>query len=180
MLQVIIPPSEQFDPNTNEFFETKEQTLCLEHSLVSVSKWESKWHKSFLGTKEKTQEEILDYIRCMTLTQNVNPSVYRCIPASIIEEISRYIEDPMTATWFSEEENKKNSKEVITSEIIYYWMIAQNIPVEFQKWHLNRLITLIRVCSIKNQPPKKMSKSELASRNRALNEARKQRLNTKG
>ena len=184
MLRITIPGDEQWDAAKEEFVQTrKDQTLQLEHSLVSISKWESKWGKPFLRKEPMTDEEITDYVRCMTLTQNVDPEVYRYLTNENFEEVNQYINAPMTATWFSEEKNgngKGNRGEQITSELIYYWMIALNIPSEYQKWHLNRLLTLIRVCNVKNQPPKKMSKKELLSRNRALNEARRQQLNTRG
>jgi hypothetical protein len=162
------------------FIEPKKQVLQLEHSLVSISKWESKWCKPFLSKNEMTVEETLDYIRCMTLTQNVNPDIYNYITNENIRQVNKYIEAPMTATWFTEEKNGKPNREQITNELIYYWMVALNIPFECQKWHFNRLLTLIRVCNIKNQPPKKMSKKDILSRNAALNAARKKQLNTKG
>ena len=180
MLQITIPAVEQWDERKQEFVTTKEQTLQLEHSLVSLSKWESKWCKAFLTKQEKTFEETLDYIKFMTLTQNVDPEVYKYLTNGNIDEINRYIEAPMTATYFSEDKNGKTSREQITAEIIYYWMISLNIPFECQKWHLNRLLTLIKVCNIKNTPPKKRSKKEIMSRNAALNAARRKRLNTKG
>lgn len=180
MLQITIPATEQWDESKQEFVTTKETTLQLEHSLVSLSKWESKWCKSFLSRQEKTYEETLDYIKCMTLTQNVKPEIYNNLTRSNVEEINKYIESPMTATYFSENRNGRGGRELITSELIYYWMITLNIPFECQKWHLNRLLTLIRVCNIKNQPPKKMSRREIMSRNAALNAARRQQLNTKG
>lgn len=179
MLKITIPSIEQYDEVNNEFITSKEQILQLEHSLVSLSKWEAKWEKPFLSSGDKTSEESIDYIRCMTLTQNVDPSVYKFITPSIIDEVSKYISAPMTATTFNNEK-KSHSKEIITSELIYYWMVASNIPFECQKWHLNRLITLIKVCGIKNSPPKKMSRSEILSRNKTLNEARRKALNTKG
>lgn len=181
MLQIIIPATEGWDDEKQEFVALgKEQVLQLEHSLVSISKWESKWHKSFLHTKAKTEEEVLDYIKCMTLTQNVKPEVYTRLTADNIKQINEYIEDPMTATYFSEEKGGKTSRECVTSELIYYWMIALNIPIKFEKWHLNRLLTQIRVCNIKSQPPKKMSRAEIMVRNAELNAERKQRFNTKG
>ena len=180
MLSITIPETELFDESTQEFVLTKEQTLQLEHSLVSISKWESKWCKPFLSKSPKTDEETLDYIKCMTITQNVKPEVYdRLTPENIIQ-IYNYMNAPMTATTFHDDRNSKTSNEQVTNEIIYYWMTILNIPIECQKWHFNRLMTLIRVCNIKNQPPKRMSKRELLSRNRALNEARKKQLNTNG
>ena len=118
----------------------------------SLHKWESKWNKAFLTKREKTTEEIIDYVKCMTLTKNVNPEVYLCLTADNFKQIQNYIEAPMTATTFADDKQSKNSREVITSELIYYWMIAQNIPFECRKWHLNSLLTLIRVCNIKNAP----------------------------
>lgn len=180
MLRITIPAVEQWDEAKQEFIYTKEQTLSLEHSLVSLSKWESKWCKAFLTKQEKTFEETLDYIKCMTLTQNVDPEVYNYLTNENIKEINEYIGAPMTATYFSDEKTSKTSREQVTAELIYYWMIALNIPFECQKWHLNRLLTLIKVCNIKNQPPKKRSKKDIMSRNAALNAARRKQLNTKG
>lgn len=181
MLQITIQLSpEGWDEIKQEFVEPEIQVLELEHSLVSVSKWESKWCKSFLSNPEKTIDETKDYIRCMTITPNVDPEVYEYLSNDNITEINKYIEAPMTATYFNERKNNKGGRETITSELIYYWMIALNIPFECQHWHLNRLITLVRVCQIKNTPPKKMSRGEIMSRNAALNAARRQQMNTKG
>ena len=180
MLQITIPAVEQWDESVQEFVYSKPQTLQLEHSLISLSKWESKWHKPFLSKTEKTTEETIDYIRCMTLTQNVKPEVYSNLSVENILQVNEYIENPMTATTFIEDRDGKKSREIVTAELIYYWMISLNIPVEFEKWHLNRLLTLIRVCNIKNQPPKKSSRREIMSRNAALNAARKRQLNTNG
>lgn len=180
MLEITIPATEQWDELKQEFVNTKEQKLRLEHSLVSLSKWESKWCKPFLTKQEKTPEETIDYIKCMTLTQNVDPNVYTCLNEINKKVINDYIQAPMSATSFSKDRNKGPNGEQITAELVYYWMIALNIPFECQKWHLNRLLTLIRVCNIKNQPPKKMGKKALMSRNRQLNAARRHQLNTKG
>ena len=180
MLQITIPSRELWDEEKNEFINTKEQVLQLEHSLVSLSKWEAKWCKTFLSKKDKTQEETIDYIKCMTITQNVNPDIYKYLTKENINEIQSYISAPMTATWFSDDNNSSPNREHVTSELIYYWMIAFNIPFECQKWHLNRLLTLIRVCNIKNKPAKKMSRSEIMARNASLNAARRKQLNTKG
>ena len=179
MLQLTIPANEVWDEEKQEFVYIKEQTLRLEHSLVSLSKWESKWCKPFYATEEKTYEETIDYIKCMTLNQHIDPDVYRYLTNKNIKDINEHIAAPMTATTFSD--NRRGGfREQITSELIYYWMIALNIPPEYQKWHLNRLLTLIRVCEIKNQPPKKMSKGELMRRNSAINAARLKKYNTTG
>mgnify|MGYP000280051301 CR=1 FL=1 len=180
MLQITVPSAELFDEENQEFVYVKQATLQLEHSLVSLSKWESKWNKPFLTKEEKTIQETIDYIRCMTITQNVNPMVYRCLTNDNIRQVNSYIEAPMSATRFYEEKNGKINREQVTAEIIYYWMIALSIPFECQKWHLNRLLTLIRVCNIKNQPPKKHSRKEIMRRNAALNAARRKQLHTKG
>lgn len=178
MLNIVVPDQEFFNEETQEFFTLKGQTLQLEHSLVSLSKWESKWNKPFLSKNEKTLKETIDYIRCMTITQNVKPYIYDMLTNENILDINKYIDSPMTATTFNVQNTP--SREIITSEIIYYWMISLNIPLECQKWHLNRLLTLIRVCNLKNAPSKKMSKKEIMSRNAALNAARRKKLNTKG
>ena len=180
MLTITIPARETFDDETKTFGSTKEQTLQLEHSLVSLSKWESKWCKAFLSREEKTLEETIDYIKCMTITQNVKPEVYNFLSKENIEEINNYISAPMTATTFNNQGQNGRNNETTTSEIIYYWMISLNIPMECQKWHLNKLLTLIRVCNIKNTPPKKMSKRDIINRYSSLNEARKKQLSTKG
>lgn len=180
MLRITVPASEQFDERTQTFVGVEEQTLELEHSLVSLSKWESKWCKPFLSKTAKTNEEILDYIKCMTLTPDVKPEVYEFLTEENYIQINKYIDAPMTATTFSDDKTSKGSREIVTSELIYYWMIALTIPVEFQYWHLNRLLTLVKVCNIKNSPPKKRSRRELMSRNRALNAARRQQYNTTG
>lgn len=180
MLQITVPLSpEKWDEAKNEFIEPKTQTLKLEHSLVSISKWESKWCRAFLSNKGMTVEETIDYIKCMTLTQNVNPEVYEHITDENIEQVRKYIEAPMTATVISEEKSNKGSRETVTSELIYYWMITLQIPFECRKWHLNRLLMLIRVCNVKNSP-KKRSRRDIMSRNTALNAARKKQLNTRG
>lgn len=180
MLRLTIPAVELWDEKKQEFVTTKEQTLQLEHSLVSLSKWESKWCKPFLSKDSKTFDETLDYIKCMTITQNVDPKVYDYLTRENIEQVNTYIEAPMTATTFVDDPTERRSKEIITAEIVYYWMVAHNIPFECQKWHLNRLLTLIRVCNIKNAPPKKRNKKEIMRRNAALNEARRRKMNSRG
>lgn len=180
MLRLVIPSRELWDGRKSQFVYTKEQTLQLEHSLISISKWESKWQKAFLSRKEKTQEESIDYIRCMLITPNVDSHVISTLSSQSIEVINEYISAPMTATYFREDKSERGSREVVTAELIYYWMISLNIPFECQKWHLNRLLALIRTCSIKNSPPKKRSTKEIMSQNAALNAARRKQLNTRG
>ena len=184
MLKIVIPKTEQYDPERNLFFTTNEQTLILEHSLVSISKWESKWKTPFLHNKGLTREQLQDYVRCMTLTQNVDPRVYYALTSKNYEDIKNYMEDPMTATVINEKNLPPNMRgkqnKLITSELIYYWMTALNIPPEYQKWHLNRLMTLIRVASLEQQPPKNMSKRDIMSQNAALNAARRAKLKSKG
>lgn len=181
MLKIVIPEQEYYDSENNEFIFVKKQQLSLEHSLVSISKWESKWCKAFLSSK-KTKEEVLDYVRCMTLTQNVDPLVYKYIPNDILLEIQKYIEAPMTATkFYANSHQSVNRNRVITSEQIYYWMTALNIPSEYQKWHINRLLTLIRIASEENNPKKrKMGRQEIMRQNSDLNAARRKALHSKG
>jgi hypothetical protein len=178
MLTIEIPESEFFFEETSEFKQVKGYILQLEHSLVSLSKWESKWKKPFLNS-EKTIEESVDYIRCMTINHNVPDYVYKVLTDKHMQMVTDYISDPMTATTFREID-KQVSREIITSELIYYWMIAQQIPFECRKWHLNTLLTLIRVCAVKSAPPKKMNKQAIMNQNRAINNARKARLNSRG
>jgi len=179
MLKITIPPQELFDEATQEFIYTKSVELVLEHSLVSLSKWESRWKKPFLTKENKTREETIDYIRAMTITQNVKDDDYNHITQDIINQVTDYIDDPMSATIFREEKGS-SSREIVTAELIFYWMIAFQIPFECQKWHLNRLLTLIRVCNVKNQPQKKRSRADVLKQNRMLNDARRAKLNTKG
>lgn len=190
MLELKIKAHEGFDESKNEFVTTKPTTLCLEHSLVSLSKWEAKYRKPYLSTEKKTAEEILYYIKCMTITQNVDPNVYKLLSKEDFKKINDYITDTATATWFNDRKAEgqppsRPVKEVITSELIYYWMVSYRIPFECQKWHLNRLLTLIRICNVKEAQHNgkgagKMSKRDILAQNRALNAARRQKLGTKG
>lgn len=183
MLQIIIPSLEMWNEKKEEFVVLPEKKIVLEHSLVSISKWERKWGKPFISEEKKTYEETVDYVKCMTITQNVDDSIYNRLTVKNIREIDNYINAPMTAAWFSGDKNKgtqRRGREQITSEIIYYWMITYNIPVEFQKWHLNSLLTLIRVCHIKNNPPKARSKKEIMKSNAEINAMRRKKLHTKG
>lgn len=183
MLKIVIPETEYYDEGTNQFVTVKEQTLMLEHSLVSISKWESKWHKPFLHQGEDfSEEEALDYFRCMTITQNVNPLVYHALTPTNILEIKEYIDNPMTATTIKKLPGGggKHANRIITSEVIYYWMVSHQIPSEYEKWHLARLLTLIQVCNIENGPKKNMSKKDIYAQNKALNEARRKRFGSSG
>lgn len=181
MLRIKVPISvEGWDEQKEEFVEAEVVELELEHSLVSISKWESKWCKSFISSKEKSFEETVDYIKMMVLTENVDPDVFNHLTQENVNQINDYIGAPMTATVFGGDQERGTSREVITSELVYYWMITQNIPFECQNWHLNRLLTLIRVCNVKNAPPKKRSKGEIMRSNAALNKARREQMNTKG
>ena len=179
MLTIKIPGLEYFNEETNEFTYYDDEIIEVEHSLVSISKWESTWCKPFLDGKDKSLEQIVDYVKCMTITPNVDDDVYSRLTEDNLVVINEYIGKPMTATTFKEEK-KSAGREIITSEIIYYWMVSYNIPFECQYWHLNRLLTLIKVCNVKNNPPKKMSQREILARNKALNDARKKEFGTRG
>lgn len=180
MLRLKIAPTEMWDERKQEFVQTGERELMLEHSLVSLAKWESKWQKPFLDQKPKTGDEMLDYVRCMTITQNVSPETYSRLTTGNMAEIEQYISRPMIATTFSAEQHGNRNGEKTTAELIYYWMVTLSIPFECEKWHLNRLLALIRVCNLKNQPARKKSQRAILQENRALNAARRQRLRTRG
>lgn len=180
MLTIIVPGISLWDELNEEFTNSEGFTLELEHSLVSLSKWESIHEKPFLGTESKTDEEVFSYIKCMILTPNFPPEVLSRLSQDNISEIQKYIDAKMTATWFNEPPVTKKSREIITAELIYYWMISLNIPIEFEHWHLNRLFTLIKIFNVKNAPQKKMSRSEILARNRELNAQRKAQLGTGG
>ena len=180
MLNVFIPEREYYDGVTETFITTPARSLVLEHSLVAISKWESKWMKPFLGKNSKTNEEIYDYIRCMIIGDDCDMFTLRNMPQTELDKITNYIQSSSTATTITQSKDSKPSREIITSELIYYWMVAFNIPFECQHWHLNRLLTLVNICNIKNSPPKKQSPRETLSRNAALNAARKKAMKTSG
>ena len=182
MLHITIPEIEMYDSEKNLFYTTESKKFILEHSLISISRWESKWKKPFLyKSEQKTNEELYDYIRCMSVGKQLSDFDVKNIPEDTLKDIISYMGDSMTATWFREDKSKgkKKSNSIITSEKIYYWMTAYNIPFECEKWHINRLLTLIRVCNEENNP-RKMSRKDIMAENRVLNAARKAKLRTKG
>ncbi|MCF0140621.1 MAG: hypothetical protein HUJ78_01145 [Mogibacterium sp.] len=183
MITITVPETEMFDNKENRFFLIKETKIKLEHSLISVSKWESKWKIPFLfKSEEKTVEQTMDYIKCMTIN-DVNENVYSAFTNENFSSVKEYIESPMSATWFREKKQQKKSSEIITSELIYYWMVLYNIPLECEKWHLNRLLTLIRICSIKAEEHiggNKMSKNSILSENQLINLERRAKFNSRG
>lgn len=180
MLSITISPVELWDGINQEFIQFDGIDLELEHSLLSISKWESKWNKLFLSKQPKTREETIDYIRCMTLTENVAPEVYNYLTNDNIKQIGDYIDAPMTASTVPKEKNQPKSREQVSSELIYYWMLTLNIPFECESWHLNRLLMLIEICSYKNKKPKKTSMKDRYQRNAKINAANRRRFNSKG
>lgn len=179
-LKLHVIPDEQFDPETNTFYTPKPQTIVLEHSLISISRWESKWHKSYLETEHKTREEVLDYVRCMTLTSGVDPRLYLSLPAKTQNEIVEYLNDPATATVLKQQKTKGGKRDKVTSELIYYWMTIYNIPFECEKWNIKRLLVLIQICSAKSTPPKKVGKNQMWQNYSQLNNKRKAAMHTRG
>jgi hypothetical protein len=182
MLSITIKgKSELWDPVKEEFRSAKDTTITLEHSLVSISKWESNWRKPFFKREPKTTEEYLDYIKCMTITQNVPDDVYYCLSKDNIIEIQKYIDASLTATWFQKQNNKGSNRAITTSEVIYAQMVEYGIPFDpCQKWHISRLLTLIRVCSENNNQPKKMSKNEVSKMYSSINAQRRAAMHSKG
>lgn len=180
MLEITIPKFELYDEGNNEFLEIGPYNLSMEHSLVSISKWESKWHKPFIGQDNLSNEEVVDYFRCMTITKNVNPIAYSYLSSDNIKKINEYIDDPMTGTTFYEFlPERSEDKKKISSEEIYSKMILLEIPFECEKWHINRLLTLIRVCNL-DRSDKKMTKMETMKAYQKLNAERRKNLKTKG
>lgn len=190
MITIEVPEREVYYKET--FYKVEKRTVIqLEHSLISIQKWESKWHKAFLSRNNKTTEETIDYIRCMCITPNVKEDVFYCIPPDEMKRILQYLEDPMTATHFREDQAKQdlsmrgNRKEVITAELVYYWMVTLNIPSEYKKWHINQLLTLIRLINLKNaalngKGKNKRSRMEILEDHRSINEENKKRFGTSG
>jgi len=180
MLTITVGGTESFDETTDSFVLVGGTEIQLEHSLVSLSKWESIFEKPFLGDDQKSGEEVLTYIKCMCLDDNLAPEVFQQLTEANFKAVNDYLNAKQTATWFADAPGAPRSREIITSELIYYWMTAFNIPWEAQEWHLNRLFTLIRICNTKQSKPKKMSRAEEAQRRRDLNEQRKKQLGTTG
>lgn len=182
MLVITLPSVEVFDEASETFHNLPEVVLHLEHSLASLSKWESVYEKTFLGKEEKTTEQIHNYIRFMNDDEDLGDEVFARLSAEDYNRINQYITAKRSAVWFPEDtgEGSAPSREAVTSELIYYWMVSHNIPFECQYWHLNRLLTLIRVCNKKNSPPKKMSPGEMAAQRRKINDERRAKLATSG
>lgn len=180
MLRIAIGGNEYYDERENRIIEIPAKVVCLEHSLRSIAKWESKWNIPFLSNKEKTREQSVDYIRCMETTGRIDLSFMDLITPEQTKRVSEYINANMTATTITHRGGRKPSREIITAEILYYWMIQYGIPSEYDKWHLNRLLTLIEVCSIKSGPQQKMGHKEQMAQQRALNEARRAQFKTRG
>lgn len=189
MLTITIPDREYYDPVKEEFGKIKGATLRMEHSLISISKWEAKWKKPFLvKDPPKTEEESFDYFMCMCVDRSIDPDAIRYgLTPNLINQINAYMGDPYTATTFSSDGPEgKPDRSIITSEIIYWSMIQHNIPIEFEKWNLNRLLTLIKVCNIKQAEAdpkygkgKKLSKSALYAKHNRINEMNKARMAAK-
>ena len=180
MLKLIVPGTEYFNEETSTFETVGDTELELEHSLISLSKWESKYQKPFLSNSPKTPEEIMGYVEAMIISPIYPPEIFNSFSQENFLAINRYIESKESATTFGSMPERKGQGEVITSELIYYWMVAFNIPFECEYWHLNRLFSLIRICNIKNEKPKKMNRREIATRNRELNAIRRAQYNTSG
>lgn len=181
MLKITIPSRELFDNDTQMFVYSKEQTILLEHSLVSISKWEAITEKAFIGNSEKSIDDTMLYIQCMTVSKNIDEKVYAALSDENINAVKNYIDKKNTATTINKFYNGGGSSgDVVTSELIYYWMLCHKIPFECQRWHLNRLLTLIDICNVKNAPPQKMSRSALAQRNKSLNAQRRAQMNSRG
>lgn len=180
MLRIVVEENEVYDEEKNEFSVVGGIVLDFEHSLLALSKWESKYKKPFLSSEERTSEETFGYLEAMLLTPGVGLDVLLRSSSETLDKVQEYIQSSESATTFGEMPERRGRGETITSELIYYWLVAFNIPFECEKWHLNRLLSLIRICNMKNTPPKKMSKSEIAQRNRELNAKRREKLGTSG
>lgn len=179
MLRITVPGGDMFDEEKNKFRTIKGQTIELEHSLISISKWESKWKKAFLSRSPRNEDEIRDYVRCMTVTPGVNPDLYLCLTTENIRDIQAYIDDTMSATVFRGGGAPKGTPKPKTSEQIYGAMVLLGIPFECQKWHLNRLLNLIHECEILNDGGK-MSQKDSARCMSQMNAMRRAKHHTRG
>lgn len=180
MLELVVGGNEMYDNSSQEFITEGGFRLQLEHSLLSLSKWESITERAFLGKEAKTPDEVFLYVKCMVIDPQTPPEIFQQLGNEHYKVINEYIEKKMTATWFADAPGAPETRDIITSELIYYWMTVLNIPFSCEGWNLNRLFTLIRVCNIKSSKPKKMSRTEIAQRNRELNARRKAELGTAG
>lgn len=181
MLSLVVPAMELYDSEREEFVYTKPVSFEIEHCLLAMSRWESKWKKPFLSPDEKTSDEVIDYIRCMTMSDNVPDDVYNRLPYDVIEQINDYVDAPHSATTIRNQEGSGRVRnEIVTTEVIYYWMTAFGIPFECETWNLDRLLKLIEICLIKSQPAKKMPKAQVRQMYDSLNKARRSKLHSKG
>lgn len=180
MLEITTREDEFYDERADKFIQIPACTLTLEHSLISLAKWESRWHKPYFDGLAKSSAEDLDYIKCMVIGNVKDDHVFSTLSTENIYTIKEYINNPMTATTFQKKTSGKNKKEVTTAETLYAHMFAHRIPMDCQKWHLNRLLTLLRVCDLQNAPREKMSKKQTASWNAEQNAARRAKYNTRG
>ena len=180
MLEIDIAENEMYLPGSNRFVTIPACTLTLEHSLISLAKWESKWNIPYFDYSDKTMAQNLDYIRCMAIGKIKNDTTFDALSPENITTITDYINAPMTATTFQKKNHSKNKKEIVTAETIYARMFAHRIPMECEKWHLNRLLTLLRVCDLQNSPREKMTKQQTASWNAQQNAVRRAKYNTRG
>lgn len=182
MLVITVNGEELYDERIQEFVSTEDVVLRLEHSLVSLSKWESKFCKPFLGPEKKSREEVLEYIKAMVVGEDIPDEVFSRLGHKNIEKINEYISAENSATTFVEtpQQKARGRSEIITAELIYFWMISYTVPMECENWHLNRLFALLKVCNIKNSKEKPMSAHEVAKRNRDINAQRREKLGTSG
>lgn len=182
MLQIEVNGTQLWDEEKEQFVSTDSTVIRLEHSLVSISKWESIYKRPYLVPQRFSQKETVDYIKCMCLDDNISDEVFFAVygDSSLMKQIDDYINSSPTATTINDNDKKKRNSEKITSELIYYWMVANEIPFTCETWHIERLLTLIRVCNVKNQPPKKQSSKDIYARNKQLNAARRAKHHSKG
>lgn len=180
MITIDLGTLEYYDSEKNEFVYEEGGKVRFEYSLKMLYEWEGKWKKAFLkGNKNLTTEEAVDFYIMMAL----DPIDKKFMTGEAMETLSKYVNDPQTATTFADGQNGNTSPskgKIFTSEELYAMMITSNVPLDFENRNLNRLITILRVISVQNTPPKKMSKNDIYRQNAALNAERKARLNTKG